>query len=184
MPPDYDVIDQKETPHESPDTTTDTESPTLPPDLTALLGAGLDVTLHLLAHYAELARLLAREILDEEVMHLVVPRYSRKKPHGGRYYRWGSSPGAVQMGEERVPVRVPRVRDVFEERERPLENYWQMCAPIDVDARLCWASRSAATGAWPAPSSTGLVLIQSSVSRRFQERSRAALKAFEERPLE
>jgi hypothetical protein len=91
-----------------------------------LKGQGLEVKLHLLQHYAKLAELLAREIMDEEVTALAGERYSREKPCGGRYSRWGTNPGSIQIGDERVPVAVPRVRDTDAGRECPLEGSQKM----------------------------------------------------------
>ena len=64
-----------------------------------LKGQGLEVKLHLLQHYAKLAELLAREIMDEEVTALAGERYSREKPCGGRYSRWGTNFGSIQIGD-------------------------------------------------------------------------------------
>ena len=92
--------------------------------------------LHLLQHYAKLAEMLAREIMDEEVTALVGERYSREKPFGERYSRWGTNPGSIQLGEERVPVAVPRVRDTETGEERPLESYQKMKRPVEMSTRL------------------------------------------------
>ncbi|HHP7236973.1 hypothetical protein [Longibacter sp.] len=54
---------------------------------------------------------LATSLMSKEVRSMAGPRYSRHKPHGGRYVRWGSNPGRVRVGAERVPVDVPRVRN-------------------------------------------------------------------------
>jgi putative transposase len=148
---------------------------------------GLEVKLHLLQHYAKLAELLAREIMDEEVEALAGQRYAREKPHGGRYSRWGRNPGSIRIGQERVPVAVPRVRDTQAGRERPLESYHKMKRPVDVDTKLEEAillglsqrdyERVASAFV------EGFGLSQAQVSRRFQERSRKALEAFENRSL-
>ena len=98
----------------------------LPATVAQRLDQPIEVKLHLLRHYAEMARLLAGEIMDEEVETLVGERYSRDKPHGGRYRRWGCNPGSICVDGERVPVDVPRVRDVEAGKERPLQSYRAM----------------------------------------------------------
>ncbi len=137
--------------------------------------------------------------MDEEVQALAGARYSREKPCGGRYSRWGTNPGSIQIGEERVPVArvpiaVPRVRDTEAGEERPLESYQQMKRPVEMSTRLEEAillglsqrdyERVASAFAG------GFGLSQSQVSRRFDvqeflhvERSRKALEAFENRSL-
>ena len=92
------------------DTTQNQLTPEAPRLLSDVLRGGLDLKLHLLQHYAELARLLAREILDEEVGCLCGKRYNRDKPLDGRCRRWGSNPGSIRIQQERVPIDVPRVR--------------------------------------------------------------------------
>ena len=155
--------------------------------LSELLRRGLDVKLQLLAHYAELARLLAREILDEEVAGLCGERYSRDKPLEGRYRRWGSNPGSIRVGPERVPIDVPRVRDIEAERERPLQSYQQMKQPLEIGDRMEEALLLGLSqrdyGRVVSVFLDGFGLSQASVSRAFQERSRRALEAFEQRSL-
>ena len=78
-----------------------------------------------------MARLLAGELLEEEVECLAGERYSRDKPHGGRFCRWGSNSGSIRIAGERVPgagipAHVSRVRDTEASPERPLQSYQAM----------------------------------------------------------
>lgn len=156
--------------------------------LSDVLDRGLDVKLHLLQHHAEMARLLAREIMDDEVVRLAGERYSREKPHGGRYSRWGSNPGSIAVGDERAPIEVPRVRDVEGGQERPLESYQRMKKQIGIDEQL---QRAILLGLSQrdyeevaSQFADGFGLSQSTVSRRFQKRSRKVLEAFESRRIQ
>ena len=162
-------------------------SPALPQLLSELAQEDLQVKLHLLQHYAKLAEMLAREIMEEEVQTLAGPRYQRDKPHEGRYSRWGVNPGSIQIGDERVPVGVPRVRDTEAQKEQPLESYQQMKRPVELSSQLEEAillGLSQRDYERVASAFTdGFGLSQSMVSRRFQERSRKALEAFENRSL-
>jgi hypothetical protein len=184
---------------------TNTEkSPAGPPaveTLERLLDQPIEVKLHLLRHYAEMARLLAGEIMDEEIETLTGRRYSRDEPHGGRYRRWGSNSGLICVDGERVPhagipAHVPRVRDVEAGMEvRPLQSYWLMkeAAPPNglnglAEAILLGLSQGESEGN---PSQRvasrfidGFGLSQSSVSRHFQKRAEKALREFESRSLE
>ena len=46
----------------------------------------------------ELGRIVATHVMDQEVTELAGERYSRDKPHGGRYSRWGTKTGSIQAG--------------------------------------------------------------------------------------
>ena len=86
------------------------QSPPLPQNLRVLLNQPLDVKLHLLQHHMELARLLVQEILEEDVVEHAGDRYSHDKPLQGRYSRLGSNPGSVRIGQQKIPIEVPRLK--------------------------------------------------------------------------
>lgn len=166
----------------------------IPASINHLLDPPIDVKLQLLQHHAELARLLAREILDEEVEALVGKRYSRDHPTGECYCRWGQNPGSVRISGERVPIDVPRVRDVEAGEERPLESYRSM-KQADPGKKLTESILlRLAQGDYQRVARQfvdGFGLSQSSVGRRFDvqeflhvERAEKALREFESRSLE
>jgi transposase-like protein len=133
-----------------------------------------------------MARLLATEIMDEEVEALTGARHSRKEP-GQRHRRWGSNPGSIRIDGERVPVDVPRVRDVEAGKERPLESYQAMKRPGAPEGLAEAILLGLAQGDYQRVASQfidGFGLSQSSVSRRFTERAEKALREFEGRSLE
>ncbi|MCS4119674.1 transposase-like protein [Salinibacter ruber] len=169
------------TKHSSPDDETPTAE-----TLREALDGSIDTKLRLIQHHAKMARLLAEEILDEEVASLAGGRYSRKGD-GNPFRRWGSNSGSIRIDGERVPIDVPRVRDTDAEEERPLESYQAMksaeVGPEMVKAILLGLSQ----GDYQEVASQfvdGFGLSQSSVSRRFQERAQKALEEFENRSLE
>jgi hypothetical protein len=51
--------------------------------------------LSLAKYFTEASLLLINELLENEVSSLAGERYSRDKPHEGRYSRWGSNPGSA-----------------------------------------------------------------------------------------
>ncbi|MFQ5865354.1 MAG: hypothetical protein ACE5IW_09020 [bacterium] len=51
------------------------------------------------------------ELLQQEVESLVGPRYGRHKGAERRHYRWGRQRGSVYLGDQKVAVNVPRVRN-------------------------------------------------------------------------
>ena len=167
------------------DTTGEEQSPEFPRSIREVLHAGLEMKLHLIQYHAQMAYLVAEELLDEELISLTGRKYDRDKPLGGQYRRWGSNPGSIRIDEERVPIRVPRVRDVEASQERPLESYQRLKEGIDIDERL---EKSILLGLstrdYQSVSGSileGFGLSQSSVSRAFQERSAKALEEFESR---
>lgn len=74
-----------------------------------------DETLSLVLNHLELSRHAAQHLMEREVAELAGERYSHQKPHGGRYSRWGSNPGSIGVGGQRLPVSVPRMRDNTDE---------------------------------------------------------------------
>lgn len=167
------------------DTNLGTQTPDIPGSIAELMESGLDVKLHLIQHHAQLAWLLAQELLQDEVVSLTGDKYDRDKPMGSCYRRWGSNPGSIRIDEERVPLRVPRVRDVEVSQERPLESYQSLKEGIDIDEQL---EKSILLGLSTRDFSSvsgsilqGFGISPSSVSRAFQQRSAKALEEFESR---
>ena len=72
----------------------------------------LETQINLFGNFLEVAMLLANQIMDDEVKQKAGERYDREKPGEGRYSRWGSNPGSIRIGEEKVKIRVPRIRDI------------------------------------------------------------------------
>ena len=165
---------------------TDTEQTPATETLRDVLDGPIDTKLHLIQHHAKMARLLAEEVLEEEVEDLAGKRYSRKE-EGNSLRRWGSNSGSIRIDGEKVPVDVPRVRDTDAEEERSLESYQAMksaeIGPELVKAIMLGLSQGdyqQVAGQFV----DGFGLSQSSVSRRFQKRAKRALKEFEDRSLE
>ena len=167
------------------DTTEGEQSPHVPESIQEIMQSGLEMKLHMVQHHAQMAYVLAGELLNEELVHLTGEKHERDKPLGGRFRRWGTNPGSVRIDGERVPIRVPRVRDVEVSREHPLESYQHLKKGIDIDEKLeksILLGLSTRDYAGLAGSFLdGFGISQSSVSRAFQERSSKALETFEER---
>ena len=148
---------------------TDAEETPTGRTLRDVLDGPVDSKLRLIQHHAKMARLLAEEVLEEEVTDLVGKRYSRKE-EGNPFRRWGSNSGSIRIDGEKVPIDVPRVRDTDAKEERSLESYQAMksaeVGPEMVKAILLGLSQ----GDYQEVASQfvdGFGLSQSSVSRRF-----------------
>jgi transposase-like protein len=129
---------------------------------------------------AEVAR-----TLDEEVERLAGPRHQRKGADGAPY-RHGSNPGSVQLGGQRHPVRVPRVRS--EAGEVRLNTYEQLhggAGHVDEGlfrkVLLGISCRDYEAAVEAVPGAIGM--SKSTVSREFTKATAAKLKAFQERDL-
>jgi transposase-like protein len=72
----------------------------------------------------DVGRLIARAVLEDEVERKAGTRYGRTP---GRPYRWGSEPGYLVFGGQKVPLDRPRLRQG--RQEVPLEAYGRLQAP-------------------------------------------------------
>ena len=169
------------TKHSSPDDETPTGR-----TLRDVLDGPIDTKLRLIQHHARMARLLAEEVLEEEVASLAGERYSRKE-EGNSFRRWGSNSGSIRIDGEKVPIDVPRVRDTDAEEERSLESYQAMKSAEPGSGLMKAILLGLSQGDYREVASQfvdGFGLSQSSVSRRFRERAQQALEEFEDRSLE
>lgn len=123
------------------------------------------------------------EVLLEEVKVLAGRHYER----GFENQRWGSNPGSAYLGDQKVSVEVPRVRNKESERFIPLKSYEQFQNPQVIDklnvARvlggLCQGRYEEAT--IRIPETFGIK--KSSVSRRFIKATAKTLKKLLNRDL-
>lgn len=128
------------------------------------------------------------EMLQQEVEQLAGPRYSRQKDKERENYRWGQQGGSVYLGEQKIPVAVPRVRNRTSDKEVTLEAYKRLQSPVELDEKLllkvlyglsCHQYEKVALSV---PESFGL--SASSTSRRFIKASARKLKELQERRLQ
>lgn len=145
----------------------------------------LDAKVEAIRALVPLGLLHVKELLDQEVTALAGERYARKAAStGGR--RHGSNPGTVGLGGQRVPIRVPRVRNVSGS-EIPLRSYDALSGDREVDdvllKRVLYgiSCRNYEAAAESIPGAIGL--SSSTVSRGFIEASAAQLQALQERDL-
>lgn len=152
-----------------------------------LLEQPMDVKLEIMNSHLTLCQMIANQIMNEEMIRLSGERYSRDKPHEGRYSRWGSNPGSIRVGDQRVNVEVPRVRDMQAGECQSLESYEKL---REVDSLSDQIVAGVIKGLSVRDYESvidhlgeGMGLSKSDVSRRFVERTRDEMKAFMERDL-
>lgn len=155
--------------------------------ISQLLSEDTTSKLALAKHYLELNLLLVNELLEDEVRSLAGERYSRDKPHEGRYSRWGSNPGSVRVGEEKVNISVPRVYDQESGENVSLNSYMELRATEADEYRLMKGMLHGLStndyGKVVRSFADSFGLSRSSVSNRFIEQSKEAVKEFNERDL-
>ena len=85
----------------------------------------------LLVHLKNVQKCIALAFIDSEVELLCGTRYEHDSIQEGCYYRWGSNPGSITIGLDRVKIRVPRIRDQNTKKERPLQTYKALRLPTE-----------------------------------------------------
>ncbi len=149
--------------------------------------SGIETKIAVLQNHFEMSLILINSILEDEVQRYSGERYSRNKPHNGRYSRWGSNPGSVWIGEEKVKIEVPRVHDNYNDKDKSLENYEKLKEiKPDEERILKGILNGLSTNDYKSVveqfiESRGL--SRSKVSQRFIEESTKRLEEFSNRDL-
>jgi transposase-like protein len=127
------------------------------------------------------------EELERELVYLTGEKYCRKGGIPGNV-RYGNNPGTIFLGGQKVPIKVPRVRNLLSNEEVGLKNYQSFHSQgRDIKELLfrrvlyglsCKNYESAAESI---PGTFGL--SSSTVSRQFIKASASKLKEFHERDL-
>lgn len=121
--------------------------------------------------------------LLQEIAALAGPRYSR----GGDIKRWGENPGSVYLGDQKVQMPVPRVRNVKTKTEVPLKAYERLQSPQVIgDMALSrvingMSQRDYEKASIAVPETFGIK--KTSTCRRFIRASAKKLKELLERDL-
>jgi putative transposase len=126
------------------------------------------------------------DVLQQEVVALAGERYRRGGGQLG-YARWGHQQGSVYLGDQKVSMRVPRVRNLHAGHEVPLATYQELRQPRRADES---ALRKVLKGlscrdyeACAEPVAETFGLSGSSISRRFKRASARKLAELSERDL-
>ena len=121
------------------------------------------------------------EELQQAVIELAGPRYQRKEA-GQPLRHWGSQRGSVYLGDQKLPVDVPRVRNTDDGTEVSLPAYQALQRPRNMDEGLLLrmlkgiATRNYEACAESVPESFGL--SSSTVSRRYVKATARKLALF------
>ena len=124
------------------------------------------------------------EALQRDVTALAGARYAHHDAAPG-VARWGTQRGSVYLADQKLPITVPRVRDLRAGTELPLATYAQLQTPRAQDVGLFRrvlagvSAREYEAAAEAVPEAFGIA--KSSVSRRFIRASADALRRFHAR---
>ena len=150
-------------------------------------GMALNARVEMIQSLIPLGLMVIGEELQREVESLAGTRYARGE-EGKELVRHGHNPGSVPLAGQRVPIRVPRVRNQQTNQEVPLESYGAFHRqPGQVNEILLRrvlygiSCRNYEGAAEAIPGAIGL--SASTVSRQFIEASAKELKEFQERDL-
>ena len=154
------------------------------PDVAAALGTW-DLRAMLLQALIPLGLEAACALVEEEVHALAGPRYARD---GGDRARWGRQRGFIYLADQKLALRVPRVRDQKANAEVPLQTYARLQQPRAADEGVMrrilsgLSCRDYRACAEAVPEAFGL--SRSSVSRRYIAATARKLQALQERRLD
>jgi transposase-like protein len=147
----------------------------------------LETQISLFSNFIEIAKILANQMLEEEVKEKAGLRYDREKPSSGRYSRWGSNPGSIRVGEEKVKIKVPRIHDNQSlTTESPCSYEKLRSIGLPSEALMKRIILGLSQHDYQEVVKMGLEsfgLSQSTVSKAFIEESTKALEEFEKRDL-
>ena len=144
----------------------------------------LDMRVELILGLIPLGLMHVREVLQDEVRQLAGEKHARKGSDEVAH-RYGTNPGSVRIGGQRMGIRVPRVRG--ERGEIPLRSYQTLHSGGETDEVLLRrvlygiSCRNYEKAAESIPGAIGL--SSSSVSRSFVTASAAELREFQDRDL-
>lgn len=84
-----------------------------------LLNQPKQYQISLFGEYAEMMKILANQLMNEEIENKCGKRYDRSE----QYSRWSSNPGSIKLGEEKILIKVPRYCDKQNDTKRNVEAY-------------------------------------------------------------
>ena len=147
----------------------------------------IEIQMELFSHMTEISKLIANQFFQDEVHQKSGSRYERVSREEQKYSRWGSNPGSIKIGDERVKMQIPRLYNTETNKTEGLENYKKLReieTPADELVRKIIFGLSEKNYGEVAKTTLGSFgLSQSTVSRQFIEESKKSLEEFENRDL-
>jgi putative transposase len=148
--------------------------------------AGVNMMAELIQALVPIGLRYVKEVLEQEVNTIAGQRYEHQGGVGPD--RWGEQWGSVYLRDQKLPIRIPRVRDRGGSREIRLKTYERLQEPQNGDKGVLkrilggLSCRNYRACAEAVPEAFGL--SSSTISRRYIRASEKQLKKLCERSLE
>jgi transposase-like protein len=148
-----------------------------------LLKQPVEKQYELFQNFVDVAKMHYNQLMEEERRLKTGEKYER----GRRYHRWGKNPGSIRIGEEKVPVEVPRFYDKEESRTEESDYYRKLHdIPMPSEEVLKKVIKGLSQHDYEEVTKSVLEsfgMSQSTVSRTFIEESKKQLEEYEKRDL-
>lgn len=148
-----------------------------------LLNQPIEMQYQMFQNFVDVAKVHYNQLMEEELRLKAGEKYER----GKRYNRWGSNPGSIRIGEEKVPIEVPRYYDKEEKRTEEPEYYRGLHdIPMPSEEVVKKVIKGLSQHDYEEVTKSvveSFGLSQSSISRTFIEESGKRLEEFEKRDL-
>lgn len=148
-----------------------------------LIKQPIEMQYELFKNFVDIAKLHYNNLVSEELKAKAGEKYER----GKSYSRWGSNPGSIRIGEEKVPVDVPRLYDKDHEKTEAVEYYQRLHKiPMPQEEVIKKVIKGLSQKDYEEVTKSvveSFGLSQSTISRRFIEESSRQLEEFEKREL-
>ena len=147
----------------------------------------LSTQLDMFQEYTEIMKIVANTLMQVSMSEKCGERYSRRKPESGRYNRWGYNPGSIKVGDEKIPIEVPRYHDAKEDTVKNNDAYQEIKDQNSPNEQMIKSILLGLSqkdyGKISKTVAESFGISQSTISRKFIEESTKELKDYESRDL-
>lgn len=153
-----------------------------------ILQQPIQTQIEVLSNHLDICKAVINSLLQTAAQEKAGQKYCRQKPFSGQYSYWGTNPGSVRVGNQKLCVSVPRIADKHNGMVDNVELYDQIKDLPEQKEEMVMSvlkgisMRDYSQVATQMMDSFGL--SPSSVSRHFIERSASAVEAFTTRSLQ
>lgn len=148
-----------------------------------LISQPIKMQYELFKNYLEMAKLHYNQMLKEEEEAKTGEKYTRGNP----YSRWGSNPGSIRIGSEKIPVRAPRFYDKEENRTEGSSVYQNLHnLPMPSEEVILKVIKGLSQRDYEEVTRSvgeSFGISQSTISRKFIDESRKQIEKWEKRDL-